>query len=154
MIHPTAVIQENAQIDQSVTVWSNAVIGADVVIFPNCVIGANVYIGKGSFIGRGVHIQTGVFLPNNSKIGNGVFIGPNATFTDDRHPRAGNKHYRPEPPVLEDGCSVGAGAVILPGVRIGKCAMVGAGAVVTRDVESYETVVGCPAEPIKLKEAI
>jgi len=153
-IHPTAVIAPNAHFGAYVKVWSNAVIGFGVEIADYVVIGSNCYIGAWSKIGESSRLQHGVFLPNGSILGKKVFIGPNVTFTDDRYPKCGNINYKADPPIIEDEAAVGAGATILPGVRIGKGAMVGAGAVVTRDVEPYETVVGCPAEPMRLKEAI
>ena len=105
-----------------------------------------------SFIGEGSRLQHGVFLPNGSRLGRNVFIGPNATFTDDRHPRVGNKYYIAEPPCLLDECSVGAGAVILPGVTIGKGAMIGAGCVVTHNVPDHAVVVGNPSKIIRVGE--
>lgn len=153
-IHPTAVVSIDARFGAYVKIWSGAVVGAWCRLGDYCVIGANAYIGGGTVMGDNCRIQTGVFLPNNSILGNRVFIGPNVTATDDRHPKVNNHDYKAEPPILEDDCSIGAGAVILPGVRIGKGAMVGAGAVVTHDVEPYSTVVGCPAALLKFKEAI
>src|SRR3990167_8928728 len=111
----------------------------------DCVVGSCAWIGKNVTMGNGVRIQHGVFIPHGTTIGHRVFIGPNVTLTDDRYPVAGNVAYTAEPPILEDDCSIGAAAVILPGVRIGKGAMVGAGAVVTKDVPAYTTVVGVPA---------
>ncbi len=77
-------------------------------------------------------------------IGHDVFIGPNATLTDDKYPQAG-RSYKALPPVLEDSCSIGAGAVILPGVTVGRGALVGAGAVVAHNVGSGHTAKGVPA---------
>lgn len=112
-------------------------------------IGSNVYVGMHTVMGENVRIQHGAFLVRRMKIGDRVFIGPNATFTDDRHPVVNNPRYRPEPPVLEDDVNVGANATILPGVRLGKGCTVGAGAVVTRDVAPYTTVVGNPARRLE-----
>ena len=98
-------------------------------------------------MGDNVRIQHGAFIPNGTVIGHRVFIGPNVSLTDDRYPRAGNVDYVALPPILEDDCALGAGAIILPGVRVGKGAMVGAGAVVVDDVPAFTTVVGCPARP-------
>jgi acetyltransferase-like isoleucine patch superfamily enzyme len=92
-----------------------------------------------------VRIQHGAFLPNRARIGDRVFIGPNATFTDDRYPEVNNPRYKAEPPIVEDDVAIGAGAVILPGVRIGRGALIGAGAVVTKDVPPSAVVVGNPA---------
>ena len=85
-----------------------------------------------------------MFLPQRSYIGERVFIGPNVTFTDDRHPKV-NVSYHPEPPIVQDDVSIGAGAVILPGIKIGRGAMIGAGAVVTKDVPAEVVVLGNPA---------
>ncbi len=96
-------------------------------------------------IGDRVTIKCGVYLWDGLRIEDDVFIGPNATFTNDRFPRS--KQYPDEFPqtILEKGASVGANATILPGLRIGRGAMVGAGAVVTRDVPPNAVVVGNPA---------
>ena len=141
-IHPSAVVSQDARLGCNVKVWSGAVIGQFAEIGDDCVIGSNAYVGWGTRMGRGCRLQHGVFLPNNSVLGDRVFIGPNTTFTDDKYPRAGNIDYNPEPPILEDGCSVGAGATILPGVRIGAHAMVGAGAVVAHSVSPRIVVMG------------
>ena len=89
-----------------------------------------------------------MFLPSDSQIGCNVFIGPGVTFTDDRPPvvsLAAPSQYHAEPPIVEDFASIGAGAVILPGVRIGARARIGAGAVVTKDVPAETHVRGEPA---------
>ena len=149
-IHPTANVSQDARLGCNVKVWSGAVIGQFAEIGDDCVIGSNAYIGWGTRMGRGCRLQHGVFLPNNSILEENVFIGPNATLTDDKYPRAGNIHYKPEPPVLKYHCSIGAGATILPGITIGKYAMVGAGAVVTRDVPEGALVIGIPARVIEV----
>jgi acetyltransferase-like isoleucine patch superfamily enzyme len=141
----TATIDESVQFGEECVVWQYATICADTILGRNVVIGSNAWVGKHVRIGSYTRIQHGAFIPNGTEIGMNVFIGPNVTLTDDKYPCA-NRHYRPEPPVLEDDCSIGAGAVILPGVRIGRGAMVGAGAVVTSDVLAGATVVGCPAK--------
>lgn len=126
-------------------IWHFSVVLADVKIGQNVSIGSRCEIGRGSVIGDGTRIGSGTFLPPNSAIGQNVFIGPNVTFTDDRHPRiheAGDEPYHAEPPRIEEGAAIGAGAVILPGVRIGKHARVAAGAIVTKDVIEYSMVRG------------
>ena len=81
-------------------------------------------------------------------IGERVFIGPRVVMTDDKWPRAGNAAYEAQPPVIEDDAVVGAGAVLLPGVRIGRRAMVGAGAIVTKDVPAFAVVRCEPAREV------
>jgi len=127
-------------------IWSGAVVEKGVVTGPGCVIGSNAYVGEGSVLGEAVRIQHGAFITRNTKIGDYVFIGPNVTLTDDKYPRVNNPEYKAEPPVLEHHCSIGAGAVILPGIRIGHHGRVGAGAVVTHNVDPWVLVVGVPAK--------
>jgi acetyltransferase-like isoleucine patch superfamily enzyme len=110
-----------------------------------CVIGSATFIGRDSILGDDVHLNHGVFLPNGSRLGHRVFIGPNVTCTDDKHPRVNNPRYHAEPPIIGDDANIGAGAVILPGVRLGKGCTIGAGAVVTRSVPEGETWIGIPA---------
>lgn len=150
-IHPSAVVSIDARFGVNIKVWSGAVIGAWARIGDNSVIGSNCYVGWGTIMGEGCRLNHGTFLPNNSRLGNNVFCGPNVTFTDDKYPRAGNIDYKPEPPTLKDGCSIGAGAVILPGVTIGAGAMVGAGCVVTEDVPDFAVVVGNPSRIIRIE---
>jgi UDP-2-acetamido-3-amino-2,3-dideoxy-glucuronate N-acetyltransferase len=126
------------------TVWQYATICNDVTLGKGVVIGSNVWIGKGCKIGDYTRIQHGAFIPNYTLVGRSVFVGPNATLCDDKYPKVG-KLYKPEPPILEDDCSIGAAAVLLPGVRIGRGATVGAGAVVTQDIPQFSTAIGVPA---------
>lgn len=142
VIHPSVKIGTRSFVYQFATVCEGTTIGA------NCVIGANVWIGKNVKIGDNVRLQTGVFLPSGSVIEDDVFVGPNVTATDDKYPRVGNESYLAQPPYLCRGCSIGAGATLLPGVKIGMGAMVGAGAIVTHDVEAGELCVGNPARPV------
>lgn len=125
-------------------VWAFTTIEENVTIKRDSVIGSCVFIGCGTHIGNRVRIQHGAFVARGSVIEDDVFIGPNATLTDDKYPRAGGQ-YTPCPPILKTGCSIGAGAIILPGVTIGEKALVGAGAVVTDDVPSNAVVYGVPA---------
>ena len=145
IIHQPSLVWDTAFIGERTTVWFFSQIGDGVIIGNDSVIGSCCYVGYKSRIGHHTHLQHGVFLPNRSYIGDYVFIGPNVTFTDDKYPKAANKAYKAEPPIVENGASIGAGAIILPGVRIGKDAMIGAGAVVTDDVQPGSVVVGMPA---------
>lgn len=116
-------------------------------------IGAFVEIRKNVRIGRNVKIQAFVFIPEGITIEDGVFIGPHACFTNDRHPRAINRDgtlkqpddWEEIPTLVRKGASIGANATIICGVTVGEYAMVGAGAVVTRDVPPYSIVKGIPA---------
>jgi UDP-2-acetamido-3-amino-2,3-dideoxy-glucuronate N-acetyltransferase len=142
---PTNFIDGSARVGEDTVVWHFAVIQANVVIGKRCSIGSGAEIGKGSTIGNYSRISAHVFLPANSVIGERCFLGPGVVATDDRFPRASNPGYIAMPPVIEDGASIGAGAILLPGVHIGVGALVAAGAIVTRDVEAHSHVRGEPA---------
>jgi UDP-2-acetamido-3-amino-2,3-dideoxy-glucuronate N-acetyltransferase len=102
---------------------------------------APVWIGKNVYIGEGCKVQAFAFIPDGVSIGERVFIGPHVCFTNDKNPPSVNWANT----WVDDDASIGAGAVILPGITIGKGARVGAGSVVTRDVPAGATVKGNPA---------
>lgn len=150
MIHEKACVAKDATLGANVKVWQFATIMPYVVLGDGVSVGSNAEIGTGSVIGDYSRIGHGVFLPPHSKIGREVFIGPSVTCCDDKYPRVNNAAYNAEPPVIEDGASIGAGVVLLPGVRIGSGAMIGAGAIVTRDVPEKAVVFGNPARSQKV----
>lgn len=110
----------------------------------SCKIESFVYIEQDVVIGNGCKIKPHVFIPTGVKIGNNVMIGPGVTFTNDKYPTVSDdwKLYRT---VVEDDVSIGAGTVLVPGVRIGKGAMIGAGSVVTKNVPAGSLAYGNPA---------
>ena len=121
----------------------------DQVNLYKCKIGANtkidsfVYIEEGVIIGNNCKIRPFVFIPSGVTIGNNVFIGPNVTFTNDRYPDIG-KEWTMESTIVEDNVSIGAGSVILPGIKIKKHSLIGSGAIVTKDIPEnsiYRSVV-------------
>lgn len=113
----------------------------------NCVIGSYTEIGDKVVIGSGCKIQAMVFIPKGVTIGDDVFIGPRVTFSNDKYPKATGE-WKVWSTIVESGASIGAGATIICGVRIGKEARIGAGAVVTKDVPNGAVVVGVPAKEI------
>lgn len=131
------------------SIWQFVVALAGARIGSECNISAHVFIENDVVIGDRVTIKNGVQLWDGLRVGDDVFIGPNATFTNDRYPRS--KKYPPEflQTIIEDGASIGAGSVVLPGLRIGAGAMVAAGAVVTRDVAPHSLVLGNPAKHVR-----
>lgn len=150
---PRNVIDASAHVHPTATVWHYAVILADVVIGEGVSIASHCEIGRGSRIGAFSRIGSGTFLPPDTEVGERVFIGPHVTMCDDKHPRvhvAGMPPYFAEPPVIEHDAVVGAGAILLPGVRIGHSARVAAGAIVTKDVEPFGCVKGEPAREYEL----
>lgn len=111
-------------------------------------LGAYVEVGDGAQIGKACKIEAYAFIPPGIKIGDNVFIGPRVTFTNDKHPRA-NGDWEQLETIVEDNVAIGAASVILPGLRLGKGCVIGAGSVVTKDVPPGETWVGNPARRIK-----
>ncbi|MDE5628774.1 MAG: N-acetyltransferase [Muribaculaceae bacterium] len=151
IIHPTAIIGKNTVIEDF------TIIGANVIIGSECKIHSNVHIGDGVKIGSRVKIQDNVVIPPGVEIGDGVFIGPSACFTNDKYPRAINpdgslksgSDWELSPTVIGYGASICANATIVCGVKIGEWAMIGAGAVVTRDIPAKALALGIPAKVIR-----
>ena len=114
----------------------------------NCKIGAYVEIGKGVIIGDNCKIEAYAFIPPGVTIEDDVFVGPHACFTNDLHPSAVGD-WEVVPTLVKKGASIGANATIVCGITIGKDSLVGAGAVVVKDVPPGTLVVGCPAKAIK-----
>jgi acetyltransferase-like isoleucine patch superfamily enzyme len=123
----------------------------------NCKIGGFVYIEEGVKIGDNCKIKPFVFIPTGVIIENGVFIGPGVTFTNDKYPRAinpdgslkGDEDWQLVETLIKKGASIGAGATIMCGITIGEYAVIGAGAVVTKDVPARYVVAENPAKIIK-----
>jgi acetyltransferase-like isoleucine patch superfamily enzyme len=110
----------------------------------NCKIGSFVYIEDGVTIGDDCKIKPHVYIPTGVTIEDDVFVGPNVTFTNDKYPHA-KGDWRLMKTLVKEGASIGAHVVILPGITIGRNALVGAGSVVTTDVPDRATVAGNPA---------
>jgi len=121
-------------------------ISKEAIIGDNCKIHSHVWIGARVKIGNNCKIQSFVFIPEGVTIEDNVFVGPHVCFTNDKHPPSGRDSWQPV--LVRRGAKIGAGAVILPGITIGENAMVGAGAIVTKDVPDNVTVVGNPARAL------
>lgn len=146
-IHPLSDVSTK-NIGKDTRIWQFSVILEKAKIGKNCNICAHTLIENDVVMGNNVTIKSGVFLWDGICIEDDVFIGPNATFTNDKKPKS--KHY-PEQfltTLIEKGASIGANATILPGLKIGTHSLVGAGAVVTKDVPAFAIVVGNPAKVI------
>jgi acetyltransferase-like isoleucine patch superfamily enzyme len=140
-----AGICESATIGSGTRVWAFAHVLPGAAIGRDCNICDHVFIENDVIIGDRVTVKSGVQLWDGLRLGNDVFVGPNATFTNDKHPRS--RQWPDGFPMTRvgDGASIGANATILPGLTIGRGAMVGAGAVVTKNVPPNAVVYGNPA---------
>ncbi len=143
-IHPLADVQSQ-QIGAGTMLWQFVVVLSGARIGADCNICAHCFIENDVIIGDRVTIKNGVQLWDGLRVGNDVFVGPNVSFTNDRYPRSHNRHFEVLTTIIDDRASIGAGAVILPGLRIGAGALVAAGSVVTRDVPAAKVVRGNPA---------
>lgn len=144
-IHEKAIVESGATIGAHTRIWAFAHILSGAALGENCNICDYVFIENKVIIGDRVTIKCGVQVWDGVTIESDVFVGPNATFTNDLFPRS--KHY-PEKflqTIIHTGASIGANATILPGIQVGAHAMIGAGAVVTRDIPAYAIVAGNPA---------
>ena len=144
-IDPHAVVHPDAVIGPGTRIWQFAIVLAGARIGCDCNLNAHTLVEGEAVIGNRVTLKCGVYIWNGIVLEDDVFCGPNATFTNDRHPRSRQMPSQWARTVVGCGASIGAGAVILPGVTIGRGAMIGAGAVVTKDVPAGETWVGNPA---------
>ena len=144
-LHPSSDVQTSA-IGSGTRVWQYVVILADARIGDDCNICSHVLIENDVIVGDRVTVKSGVQLWDGLRVADDVFIGPNVSFTNDRFPRSRQKPDAFLTTSIQEGVSIGAGAVILPGIVIGSKAMIGAGAVVTRSVPPNSVVVGNPAK--------
>lgn len=146
-VHESSYVDENVQIGDDTKIWHFCHIQSGAVIGERCSLGQNVNISNNVRIGNQVKIQNNVSVYEGVTIEDGVFLGPSCVFTNDLTPRArypkGQAGYLPT--LVKEGASIGANATIVCGHTIGKCAMVAAGAVVTKDVPDYCVVKGNPA---------
>ena len=146
-VHPTAVVDEGAVLGEDTKVWHFCHVEGTARIGQGCSIGQNAYVGNRVVIGDKCKLQNNVSVYEGVTLGNGVFCGPSSVFTNDLTPRAlypkGHENFVPT--VVEDGASIGANATIVCGHRIGRCAMIGAGALVTHDVPPHALMLGVPA---------
>ncbi len=147
IIHPRADVQ-TSHVGDGTTIWQDTIVLKGARIGADCNLNAHCFVENDVVIGDRVTLKCGVYVWDAMRIADDVFVGPNVTFCNDRMPRSKKRPEKFVPVILEKGCSIGAGAIILPGVTVGENAMVGAGAVVTRDVKPFEIVVGNPAAPI------
>ena len=148
-IHETSVVDRDASIGAETSIWHFSHVMADARVGENCTIGQNVMIASGASVGNGVKIQNNVSLFSGVTLEDNVFCGPGAVFTNVLNPRAFvNRKSEFAPTRVRFGATIGANATVICGNTIGEYAMIGAGAVVTRDVRRHALVVGNPGREV------
>jgi UDP-2-acetamido-3-amino-2,3-dideoxy-glucuronate N-acetyltransferase len=155
-IHETARVSPQATLGNDVKVWNEAQVRENARIGDECVLGKGSYVGEGVVVGNRCKLENRVSLFEGTTLEDGVFVGPHAAFLNDKKPRAITPDGRLKtladwtvsPTHAKEGAAIGGGAMILPGVTVGRWAMVGSGAVVTRDVPDFALVAGNPARLI------
>jgi acetyltransferase-like isoleucine patch superfamily enzyme len=145
--HDKAIV-DSKNIGEETRVWGFSHILSGAELGRNCNVCEHVFIENDVIIGDNVTIKNGVYIWDGIRILDDVFIGPNMTFVNDNHPRSKQYPDKFEQTRINKGSSLGANSTILGGIEIGKYATVGAGAVVTKNVNPYEVVVGNPAQKI------
>jgi UDP-2-acetamido-3-amino-2,3-dideoxy-glucuronate N-acetyltransferase len=157
-VHPTAIVEEGVRIGRGTSVWDNAHVRHSTSIGEDCIIGGKTYVAYGVVIGDRVKINAFVYICNAVTIETGVMIGAGTIFTNDRFPRATTPdllQLRPSDPdehtlptLVREGATIGAHCTVGCGLEIGRFAMVGMGAVVTRSVPDFHLSIGQPARSV------
>jgi len=145
-IHKTSIVEEPAQIGKGTKIWHFSHLMPGVTIGENCVIGQNVFIGKRVKTGNNVKIENNVSVFEGVVLEDDVFCGPSCVFTNVINPRSHvSRKHEFKPTLVNRGASIGANATIVCGNVIGKYALIGAGAVVTKDIPDHAMVYGNPS---------
>ncbi|MER6281126.1 acyltransferase [Streptomyces sp900105245] len=155
-IQPTAQVDERATVGDGTTVWDLAQIREEARLGTGCIVGRGAYVGPGVRIGDNVKLQNYALVYEPAVLGDGAFVGPAAVLTNDYFPRSVDPQGRLKrgddweavAVVVGEGASLGARSVCVAPVRVGRWALVAAGAVVTRDVPDFALVAGVPARRI------
>jgi len=148
-IHPTAIVDEGAQLGDGTRVWHWVHISGGAKIGERCSFGQNVFVGNDVVIGNNCKVQNNVSIYDAVILEDDVFCGPSMVFTNVYNPRSAvirKNEYRST--LVKKGASIGANATIVCGVTLGEYCFIAAGAVITKDVEPYALMAGVPAKQI------
>jgi acetyltransferase-like isoleucine patch superfamily enzyme len=153
-IAPSADVSDRAVLGAGTKIWHLAQVREDAILGENCIVGRGAYVGTGVQIGDNTKIQNYALVYEPAKLGKGVFVGPAVVLTNDTYPRSVSPDgslksahdWTPVGVTIEDGASIGARAVCVAPVTIGRWATIAAGAVVTKDVPAFALMAGVPAK--------
>lgn len=158
LVHATAIVEDGVEIGTGTAVWDSAHLRAGAHVGAECIIGEKTYLGPGVSVGSRVKINAFVYVCAGVTIEDGVMLGAGTTFTNDRYPRATTPDLHALLPseldgdaaltLVCEGATIGARVVIGSGLRVGRFAMVGMGAVVTRPVPDFHLALGQPARSV------
>jgi acetyltransferase-like isoleucine patch superfamily enzyme len=156
-VHPTALVESEA-VGSGTRVWAYAHVLKNAHVGENCNIGDHAFVESGAVVGNNVTLKNHVCVWEGVTLEDDVFVGPQVAFTNDRYPRSprmaevrgryGDKNRWLVKTVVEQGCSIGANATIVCGVRLGRYCVIAAGAIVTKDVEPFALMIGSPARRV------
>jgi UDP-2-acetamido-3-amino-2,3-dideoxy-glucuronate N-acetyltransferase len=155
-VHATVDLGDNVSLGDNSKVWHYAQVRENAILGEGCIIGRGAYVGTGVSLGKNCKVQNYALVYEPAVLGNGVFIGPAAVLTNDQFPRSvspnldlkGGEDWEAVGVTIEDGASIGARAVCVAPVNIGKWATIAAGAVVTKDVPDFALMMGVPARRV------
>jgi acetyltransferase-like isoleucine patch superfamily enzyme len=148
VVYADVLTGDDFQTGHNVMIREHTVFGDHIVVGTNTVIDGHVNVGDF------VKIESNCYIPTHVKIGSRVFIGPGVVLTNDRYPQKMRDQYEPEGPIIEDGVTLGAGVVVLPGITISRGSFIAAGAVVTKNIPPMSLVKGVPGEIFLLPEKL
>jgi len=145
-VHSSAFVEENVTIGEGTKIWHLVQVRTGATLGRNCIIGKSVFIDFDVSIGNNVKIQNFVSVYHGVTIEDDVFVGPHVCFTNDFLPRATNVDWELAETFVKKGVSLGANSTIICGITIGEFSMIGAGSMVTKDVNPFALVFGNPAK--------
>ena len=149
LVHDTAIVDKGAKVGKNTKIWHWVHICKGAIIGDNCSFGQNVYIGNTVKIGNNVRIQNNVSVYDGVELEDNVFCGPSMVFTNVYNPRASiPRKNEIKKTIVKQGATIGANATIICGSKIGKHSFIAAGALINKDVNDYELVMGVPGKKI------
>lgn len=148
-IHPTAVVDEGCMVGKGSKIWHFSHLMSGAIIGEHCIIGQNVFIANEVVLGRNVKVQNNISIYTGVICEDDIFLGPSMVFTNVTNPRSAiSRKSEFKKTIVRKGASIGANATIVCGIEIGEYSLIGAGAVITKNVPSYALMVGNPARQL------